>query len=197
MLVLIKILMSGINVTFPKLIFCEESLMLLWNSGCFVFISFPVPCGRKPPLSHWPERNTEEAVELHSPQCSSSSCTAQHGRRWLHGLFKLTQELRESCFQGSVTDCDRQLAYLIEKECWEGTFLPLWEVLPAALLLADWARDEEATHNRESEWWKPACSAGPSLWGGVPEVSAPSRSAVSRQGGAEFQAALQVPQSLM
>lgn len=104
---------------------------------------------RKPPLSHWPEWNAEEAVELHSPQCSSASCTAQHGRQWLHGLFKLTQELCTSCFWASVTACDRQLAYLIEKECWEGTFLPLWEVLPTALLSADRARHEEARCNRE------------------------------------------------
>ena len=120
-----------------------EILDVLYSSPSLFHVA------RKPPLSHWPERNTEEAVELHAPQRSSSSCTAQHGRQWLHVLFKLTQELRESCFQGSITDCDRQLAYLIEKECWEGTFLPLWEVLPTALLLADWARHEEARYNRE------------------------------------------------
>lgn len=152
---------------------------------------------RKPPLSHWPEWNTEEAVELHSPQCSSSSCTAQHGRQWLHGLFKLTQELCKSCFWASVTACDRQLAYLIEKECWEGTFLPLWEVLPTALLSADRARHEEARCNRVQNGEDQPAQQWPPLWGGAPEVSAPSRGAVSGQGDAEFQAALQVPQSSM
>ena len=167
-----------------------EILDVLYSSPSLFHVA------RKPPLSHWPERNTEEAVELHAPQRSSSSCTAQHGRQWLHGLFKLTQELRESCFQGSITDCDRQLAYLIEKECWEGTFLPLWEVLPTALLLADWARHEEARQGVQNGENQPAQQGHP-LWGGAPEVNAPSRGPVSRQGDAEFQAALQVPQSLM